>query len=48
MASGMPQSHRILMEEACLPRPRDFLSGRERMELMEWRKEAGVCKRQRP
>jgi hypothetical protein len=36
------------MEEECLPRPKDFFRGRERMEFMEWRKEAGVCRRQRP
>ena len=48
VASGIPQSHRVLRVDACLPRPRVFLRGRERIELMEWRKEAGVWRRQRP
>jgi hypothetical protein len=48
VASGIPQSQRVLRVEACLPSPRVFLRGRERMELMEWRKEAGVWRIHRP
>ena len=48
MASGIPHSHKVFIVDACFPSPSDFLSGYERMELMECKYDSGVCNRQMP